>query len=330
MPKEKVEEKKKRKGCLGCSFPVTIGFVVLFLILGIISLLGGALGVEMIGGGEKILPSIFSVGQPHPQLPAEGLFHIFGFQVTNTMLASWISIIVLVALFYFATQRMKLIPNRLQIMAESIITYLHDFCTDIAGDKYGRKFFPLIATIFLFVIANAWMNLIPGYGTITYTGHEGEIMHLLRGANTDINFPIVLALISFVFVEFWGIKTLGIKAYTGKFLNGRRFIAAHKKIFTGKLKEGFGGLFYGLIDLFIGFLEFISEIMRIVSFTFRLFGNMTGGEILLLMIVFLVPYLIAIPFYGLEILVGFIQALIFAGLTLVFASIAMAPAHNEE
>jgi len=329
VPEENVE-KKKRKGCLGCSFPITVGFAVLFLVLGVISLLGGALGTKIIGGGEPIMPDWLTVSQPHPQLPAEGLFDVFGFAVTNTMLASWVSIIVVVALCYFATRKMKLVPKRLQMMVESIINYLYTFCTDIAGEENGRRFFPVIATIFLFVIMNAWLSLIPGYGTITYTNAEGEVMHLLRGANTDINFPLAIALISFVFVEFWGIKTLGVKSYFGKFLNGKRFIAAHKKIFTGKFKEGFGGLFYGFIDLFIGMLEGISEVMRIISFTFRLFGNMTGGEILLLMIVFLAPFLMAIPFYGLELLVGFIQALIFAGLTLVFATIAMAPAHSEE
>ena len=91
-----------------------------------------------------------------------------------------------------------------------------------------------------------------------------------------------------------------------------------------------GSLFNGAIDIFIGLLEALSEVVRIVSFTFRLFGNMTGGEILLLMMVFLAPFLLAIPFYGLELLVGFIQALIFAGLTLVFATIAITPSHSDE
>ncbi len=325
MAEENVE-KKKRKGCLGCSFPVTVGFTVIALVLGVTGLISGALGASIFKNLE--LPSWMVVSEPHPQLPAETIFNVFGLPVTNTLLASWVSIIVLVLLFYFATRKMNLIPGRLQMAAESIINYLYGFCEDIAGKEYGRKFFPIIATIFLFVIANAWMNLIPGYGTITYTSHE-HAMHLLRGANTDINFPLAIALISFVFVEFWGIKTVGLKSYAGKFFNGRKFIAANKKIFTGKFKEGFGGLFYGIIDIFIGMIELLSEVMRILSFTFRLFGNMTGGEILILMIVFLMPYLLAIPFYGLELLVGYIQAIIFAGLTLVFAAIAMTPAHHD-
>ena len=95
------------------------------------------------------------------------------------------------------------------------------------------------------------------------------------------------------------------------------------------MKAGLGGLFMGGVDLFVGILELISEFIRVVSFTFRLFGNMLGGEILIMMMLFLMPWLLAIPFYGLELLVGGIQALIFAGLTLVFATMAVT-AHEEE
>ncbi len=321
------EGPKKRKGCLGCSFPVTVGFVVIFLVLGVVSLISGALGRSLFEGLD--LPSWLIVNEPHPQLPAEGLFHIFGFTVTNTLFASWVSIIVVVAICFFATRKINIVPKRLQMMVESIIGYLLGFCQDIAGEENGRKFFPIIATIFLFVIMNALLSLIPGYGTITYTNAEGEVMHLQRGAITDINFPLAIALISIIFVELWGIKTVGPIRYFGKFLNGKRFVAAHKKIFTGRFKEGFAGLFYGIIDIFIGMIEALSDVMRGLSFTFCLFGNMTGGEILLLVIVFLAPYLLAIPFYGLELLVGYIQAIIFAGLTLVFAAIAMTPAHQD-
>jgi F-type H+-transporting ATPase subunit a len=230
--------------------------------------------------------------------------------------------------FYFGTRNMKLIPSRYQTIVESVIGYLLGFCEDIAGVKYGRKFFAIVATIFLFVITNAWISLIPGIGTITIHTIEGHA-ELFRGVNTDINFPLALALISFVFVEYWGIKTLGL-GYFKKFINIRRFVASIKLLFRGQFKSAISGLFYGAMDIFIGLLEALSEIMRIISFTFRLFGNMTGGEILLLMMLFLAPFLLALPFYGLELFVGFIQALIFSGLTLVFANIAITPAHSEE
>ena len=137
-------------------------------------------------------------------------------------------------------------------------------------------------------------------------------MHLLRPAGTDLNMPLALALVSFVFVEFWGFKAQGIGYLTKFFAFGSFFRR---------------GPFQGLIDMFVGLLEFISELIRIVSFTFRLFGNMTAGEILVVMITFLVPLVATNFVYGLELLVGLIQSVIFAGLTLVFLSVAVS--HEE-
>ena len=143
-------------------------------------------------------------------------------------------------------------------------------------------------------------------------------------AGTDMNMPLALALISFVFVEYLGFRMLGI-GYLTKFIR------------VGSLKRGIGELFQfkildafqSLLDFFfVGPLEAFSEFVRLISFTFRLFGNMTAGEILVLVSAFLVPFLATVGVYGLELLVGFIQALIFAGLTLVFASIAIT-AHGE-
>jgi len=114
-----------------------------------------------------------------------------------------------------------------------------------------------------------------------------------------------------------------------KFINVGQFFKAIGQIFKGKLRAGFSRLFSGIIDIFVGFLEMLSELVRIISFTFRLFGNMTAGEILLLIVCFLIPWVLVLPFYGLELLVGFVQALIFGGLTLVFLSIAVM-SHNSE
>ena len=315
-----------KRGCLGCSFPVLIGIVVAVLALGVISLLSGTLGKELIG--DVGLPDWLSVGAPHVQLPAEGIFHIGGFTVTNTILASWLTIIVLVVLAWAVTHRIKLIPSRLQSLIEFALEWMLNLCKDVAGEKNGRRFFPIITTIFLFVLMNAWLSLVPGFGSILITGTEGEAVHLLRGANTDINMPLALALISFIFVEYLGIRSHGGLGYMKKFINVGQFSRGVGQLFRGKLRAGLGGLFSGAIDIFVGALEGLSEVVRILSFTFRLFGNMTGGEILILMMIFLAPWILAIPFYGLELLVGLIQALIFGALTLVFATIAVAP-HEE-
>ncbi len=315
-----------RKGCLGCSFPVLITVVLVLLALGVISLLSGALGKALVG--EVGLPEVFTVGIPHVQLPAEVIFHIGTFPVTNTLIASWITIVVLVGLAWAVTHRMRLIPTRLQNLLEFALEWLLNFCVDAAGEKNGRRFFPVIATIFLFVIMNAWLSLVPGFGSITWTvveHGEAEVVPLLRGANTDINFPLALALISFVWVEYLGISQGGGLRYFTKFVNVGRLGRGFVRLFTGKLRQAIPEMFMGAIDIFVGLLEGLSEFVRVVSFTFRLFGNMLGGEILILMMIFLMPWLLAIPFYGLEFFVGFVQALIFGGLTLVFAVIAVQP-----
>ena len=170
----------------------------------------------------------------------------------------------------------------------------------------------------------------PGFGSILISGTEGESAYLLRGANTDINLPLALALISFVFVEYMGISSHGGLGYMKKFIRMGQLSRGIGKLFRGKLRAGFSGLFMGAIDIFAGALEGLSEFVRILSFTFRLFGNMTGGEILILTMIFLAPWVVALPFYGLELLVGLVQALIFGALTLVFATIAVTPHESEE
>ena len=314
-----------KRGFWGFSSPVVVGVLFVVLVLFLVSLLSGALGSSLFG--DLGLPSWLSVPQPHPELPAGVVFHLLGFPITNSIIAAWLSIIVLVGISYAVTRRLKLIPTRVQSMLESALGWLLNFCQDVAGKENGRRFFPVVATIFLFVITNAWLSLIPGFGSILITNAEGEVVELFRGANTDINLPLALALISFIFVEYWGIRSFGGLRYLRKFVNVGQFFRSIGQLVRGRLRAGISGLFTGIVDIFVGILEALSELVRIISFTFRLFGNMTGGEILLLMILFLVPFILAIPFYGLELLIGFVQALIFAGLTLVFATIAVT--HHE-
>lgn len=317
----------EKKKIFGLGKPVFVAFLVVVLGLGVFGFVAGALGRVFFG--DIGLPDWLIVESPHPELPAEEVFSIGGFAITNTMITAWISILLLVGFFWAATRKIKLVPGRLQAACEFVLEWIYNLCKDAVGEKNGRRFFPLVVTIFLFVIVNAWMNLIPGYGAILVTNAHGEEVHLLRGANTDINIPLALALVSFVVVEYWGLSTLGIGKYLKKFFNFKPVGSAIKKIFTGKIGPGFSSLFNAIINTFIGLLELLLEFVRIISFTFRLFGNMTGGEILLLMITFLLPFIIGIVFYGLELLVGFVQALIFAGLTLSFAAIAVTP-HSEE
>lgn len=234
------------------------------------------------------------------------------FAVTNTLLSAWFATAVLVLFFGLGSWKKSLVPGRFQSLVESLLEAALSFCGSVLGPEMGRKAFPVVATIFFFVLFNAWLALLPFYQFLGFT-QDGEIKaHLMRPAGTDLNFPLALALISFIFVEYWGLRSHGLGYF--------------KKFFA------LGGLLRlrpaGLIDAFVGFLELVSEFVRIVSFTFRLFGNMTAGEILVVMITFLVPF-VAVEFvFGLELLVGLIQAVIFASLTLVFLSVAVS-SHQE-
>lgn len=297
--------KVKRVGCMGCgcALPVFIGIIVLL----IVGFLAGPIGQKLVG---LKMPSWMIVQQPTVSLPPEPVFQIGSFAITNSVITGWLTIIVLVVLAYFATRHLKIIPGRFQAAIEFVTDYIYTFCREVAGEKNGRRFFPWVMTIFIFVITNAILALLPFWGSLTIVNSEGVAVPLLRGANTDANLPLALALISFVMVGYFGIKEHKL-SFIGQYIR------------LGALRHGPKGI----IDVFVGILELLSVFIRILSFTFRLFGNMTAGEILILMIMFLVPWIAAIPFYGLELLVGYIQALIFAGLTLVFLTLAVA--HHE-
>ena len=233
------------------------------------------------------------------------------FAVTNTLLSSWIATIVIIIFFVAGAGKKRIIPGRFQALVETLFEAALNFCENVVGRDMGRKVFPVVATIFFFVLFNAWLALLPFYQFAGFV-LDGELKaHLLRSAGTDLNMPLALALISFVFVEYWGFRAHGFGYLKKFFALGNLF----------RLRPS------GLIEAFVGFLELISEFVRIVSFTFRLFGNMTAGEILVVMITFLVPFVAAEFVFGLELLVGLIQSIIFAALTLVFLSVAIS--HEE-
>ena len=239
------------------------------------------------------------------------------FAVTNTMLSAWLTSLVMLVFFIGGARKPKLVPGRLQALVEMLFELVLNFASSILGPEMGRKAFPVVATIFFFVLFNAWIAifLVPIYQAVGYGANVGGefklATHLIRPAGTDLNMPLALALVSFVFVEYWGFRAHGF-GYLKKFL-------AFGDILRGRPS--------GLINVFVGLLELVSEFVRIVSFTFRLFGNMTAGEILVIMITFLVPFVATQFVFGLELLVGLIQSVIFAGLTLVFLSVAVS--HEE-
>lgn len=236
----------------------------------------------------------------HISLAAEELFRLGPLVVTNALLTSWIVVAVLCFLFIRLSASLKLIPTVKQLFVEIPIDMIYALCRSVAEEK-ASTFFPYIAVFFMFILFSNWSGLIPGVGTILVKNHE-EIP-LFRAPTADLNLTFALAIVSVILIQYHGVKSLGIK-YFGKFFS------------------------LNPLHAFIGFLELISEFSKILSFSFRLFGNIFAGEVLLLVIAFLVRWLAPIPFYGLELFVGFIQALVFSMLTLVFFNIATA--HQQE
>ena len=337
--------------------PKALLILIVGVVVFIVALAGGALGNEF-GGGFLGAP-LAAI-----QLPAESVTVdpvVGSFHITNTMIATWASIVLLLILSLLVRSRLTEIPGRLQGFFEVILEFFLDLSESIAGPERARKFFPLVMTIFLFIVTSNWLGILPGFGTIgrietveALVHHreaaldEGERLDLaklqvnifdgdgsvgilgfgsvddvasvefieengvdagkqagilvpfLRSANTDINTTLGMALVVMFLVQWWGFSALGFFGHVGKFIN---------------IKEG-------PIGFFVGILEFISEIAKVISFTFRLFGNIFAGEVLLVAMAFLIPVVGIIPFLGLELFVGMIQAFIFSMLALVFASSA--------
>jgi F-type H+-transporting ATPase subunit a len=218
-------------------------------------------------------------------------------------------------MFFLAKMMRKLadVPSHKQSVVEVVFEALLNLVESVTHDKkQARQFFPLVATIFLFVLFSNWAGLLPGVGTVGIMGeHNGHhtIIPFLRSTSADLNFTLALSLITVIVVQFTGIVALGIRQYGSKFL-----ISPFQKPYV--------------IGTLVGVLELVSEIGKIVSFTFRLFGNVFAGEVLLTVMLHLVPYFLPLPFLMMEIFVGLIQAIVFAMLTLVFLKMSTVEAHH--
>lgn len=241
-------------------------------------------------------------------LAAEKVGHIGFLPVTNSMIASWGVTGFLIFISFFLKRSLKEIPGKLQNFVETVFEAITNFIENVTGDKdQARYFFPFIATFFVFIILNNWFGLMPGFGSIGFHEiHEGKELFIpfLRAGTADLNMTFALATISIVLTQIVGFMALGF-SYTKKYFN---------------LKDP--------ISFFVGILETVSEFAKILSFAFRLFGNVFAGEVLLVVIMTLLPVAAPLPFMFLEVFVGFIQALVFAMITLVNLKIA-AMAHEE-
>ena len=248
-------------------------------------------------------------------LRPQALVHIGHFAITNSMLVTWIVAAAIIIFAQIATRRVQAIPSGAQNFWEWLVESLYNFLETIIGRELVKKTFWFFATIFIFILFVNWFGLIPGIGTIGW-GHSDPatgIFHvdrpLLRGGNADLNMTTAMSIIFFALWLIWAIQANGV----GGFL---KHLFAPKGETTGFIK-----ILMIFIFFMVGWLEIVSILFRPVSLSFRLFGNIYAGESILEAMSTMIPWLswlLPIPFYFMEILVGVVQALVFMLLTAVF------------
>lgn len=302
------------KGCLGC-----LGILILTLALAVAGLMVGGVVNE-----AYHLPEISLAAEEIP-LPFE--VPLFGHSVPNTLPATWLTMLVLIVVAFFATRKMELVPSGLQNAVEAIVEMFYNFVKGVAGER-ARVFFPLVATFFFFILISNWMGILPGYGSFgvkeIHEGHE-VIIPFFRSANAHLSTTIALAIVSVGATQYFGFKLLG-KPFLNRYFTFKGSPKKEEAAAGGlaRLVGKLGGFMEKVGNAFAGILELISEFIKILSFSFRLFGNIFAGEVLLIVVSFLCAFLASLPFMILEIFVGLIQALIFSMLSLVFFMIATA------
>lgn len=258
---------------------------------------------------------------------AEPIASVGGFPVTNAFInASALSLLLISFAFYFS-KKIKGVPGRVQAGLEMLFEFLLDTFDQVTGDRTKtRKFFPLVTTLFLFILCSNWLGLLPGTGTIgVYQMHEGsvELIPILRSAASDLNFTLALALLSVITSHVVGMFTLGFFVHWNKFIQLGTFWNSlkSKNVLT---------IFTALIELGVGLIELISEVAKVLSLSLRLFGNIFAGEVLITVLSSILAYLLPLPFMGLELIVGIVQATVFSMLTLVYLSmLTETPTHDE-
>ena len=282
-------------------------------------------------------------------LKSETIAHLGTFPITNTLIASTIVVITLCLIAWVIKRTKYDLKSRLYNFAELVIEALLGVVEGVVGrGQLAKKIFSILVTFFLFIIVNNWFGIFPGMGSLGFwesksaiestesahapaaseattapespvtesaaahpeeaTGQAEEekiFVPLLRSANSDLNMTLAIAFISVIFIQFIGVNTIGWKHYLSKFFN-----------------------FSNPIMFFIGLLELISEFIKIFSLSFRLFGNIFAGDVLLIVMFTLAPFLAPLPFMGIEMFAGFLQALIFSMLSLMFIQSSVSHGHE--
>ncbi len=257
---------------------------------------------------------------------AEPIFHFENFTITNSLITSWIAVIIIIVLSILLRYALREVPGKLQTIFEMIVEGGLDLCDQVTNNrKLSEKVFPIASSVFLFILINNWLGLLPwgGFGLIEEGEHGLAFVPIFRGGTADLNTTIALAVMAVISANVFGIFSVGLWKTFNKYVN----VKVLGGIFT-KIRKEPTVIIVAPITFFVGIIEIISEFAKVASLSFRLFGNVFAGEVLLASMAALVAYIVPIPFLFLEILVGVIQALIFSILLVVYFTIS-ATDHDE-
>ncbi len=237
------------------------------------------------------------------------LTEIYGLPVTNSMVTSWVFSLSIILVFRMVARKPKLIPTRGQVVVEGLIGSVYEIVEPVVGKHMIKHTFPLLLGFFTFILFHNWSGLLPGVGTFGFYDEFGHFNYWYRPANADLNMTVALSMVSFVAWLYFILRYAGLKVILFDLFGNK----ADKKDVPAALYY----LFF-IIFFLVGIIEIISILLRPVSLSFRLFGNVFGGENLLTSMTGLVPYIVPVPFYFLEILIGLVQALVFTMLVSVY------------
>lgn len=258
---------------------------------------------------------------------AEPIYHIGTFHVTNTLVNSTLVMLFCVGISFAIKSRLSTIPRGLQNTVESLIEFLLSYFDQVTNDrKKSIRFLPVVGSLFFFILLSNWLGLFPGAGSIgVWQMHEGhmELIPLFRSANSDLNMTLAMAVFSVIASHLFGMFSLGFFVHWNKFIQLGTIWKALRSFKPVNILTA-------LVEAMVGLIELFSEVAKVVSLSLRLFGNVFAGEVLLTVISGLVAYAVPLPFMGLELLVGVVQATVFALLVLVYLTVATDQPHGEE
>lgn len=259
---------------------------------------------------------------------AEPIVHFKNFAITNALLTSWIAVIIIVIISLVLRSKLRQIPKGIQSFFEIIMEGALSMCDQVTNDRaLSLRIFPLAISVFIFIVINNWLGIMPfgGFGLLVTEGMEKSFVPFLRGSTADINTTLALAFTAVLGANIFGALSIGLWKTFNKYVN----LKVLGSIFT-KIKKEPAVIIVAPITFFVGLIEIAGEIAKVASLSFRLFGNIFAGEVLLVSITAIMAYAVPIPFLFLEILVGVIQALIFSILLVVYFTISASDHDHEE